>query len=110
MELSEQRLEGRMLCADLVHVTWLDNAVASTREAVLEDISPLGACVQVERQIPLGVEITIIAEVENESRSLCGVVSYCLYRDFGYFVGIRFLDQAHWSSQVFRPEHMIDPQ
>jgi hypothetical protein len=109
MKNNERRLEGRFLCADVVHVTWLEDAGIRSLEAVLEDISALGACVQVEEQIPLGIEITLIASNKNEEKALSGIVSYCVYRDYGYFVGIRFR-KAPWSTGVFLPEHLIDLQ
>lgn len=109
MKNTERRLEGRFLCADVVHVTWLQDPRIRTLEAVLEDISPLGACVQTEEQIPLGVEITLTGADRNDGKSLSGLVSYCVYRDYGHFVGIRFL-HTEWSSSVFLPEHLIDLQ
>jgi hypothetical protein len=103
MKNSERRLEGRFLCAEVVHVCWPASAGIRSLEAVLEDISPLGACVQVDEKIPSGVEITLKAD----HTSLSGLVSYCVYRDYGYFVGVRFL-LTHWSASVFLPQHLID--
>ena len=37
-----------------------------------------------------------------------GHVSYCAYRDYGYFVGIRFSDETKWSSGVFEPQHLTN--
>jgi hypothetical protein len=102
----ERRLESRFLCADVVHLTRIVGAQSKTVEAVLEDISPPGACVQVEEEIPLGTEVELTAG----EKSLCGVVSYCVYRDYGYFVGIHFLDETHWSSGVFVPGHLTNLQ
>jgi hypothetical protein len=105
MQKSELRLERRLLCADVVHVSWPASDGVRTIEALLEDISPLGACVQIEEQLPLNIEITLTAEGKN----LSGLISYCVYRDYGYFVGIRFL-RTHWSSGVFLPRHLTDLQ
>jgi len=77
-----------------------------TVEAVLEDISPQGACVQVEECIPLGARIAISATSGAKAR-FSGRVSYCVYRDSGYFVGIQLSDATKWSSGVFEPRHMI---
>jgi hypothetical protein len=107
----ERRLEGRFLCADLVTVEWLADVGSGveprTVEAVLEDISALGACVQVEERIPPGSAISIAAITGEHTRFL-GHVSYCVYRDYGYFAGIRFADETRWSSRVFEPQHLID--
>jgi hypothetical protein len=102
MENTERRLEGRFLCADVVKVTRVEGDPRKTLEAVLEDISPLGACVQVEEQIPLGMEVVL----SSGGKCLSGVVSYCVYRDYGFFVGIHFLDETHWSKGVFVPDHL----
>jgi hypothetical protein len=88
-----------------------------TVEAVLEDISPLGACVQVEERIPLGATISISAHSSPANTTLgafkeparfSGHVSYCAYRDYGYFVGVRFSDETKWSSGVFEPRHLTN--
>jgi hypothetical protein len=111
--MNERRFEGRFLCADLVRVDWL--AGARTAEAVLEDISALGACVQVEEFIPPGAAISIstISKMDAlvdsiEPARFTGRVSYCVYRDYGYFVGIRFSNETKWSSGVFEPQHLTD--
>jgi hypothetical protein len=120
--MMERRFECRFLCADLVRVDWLagensgEHAGVNSRtvEAVLEDISALGACVQVEERIPPGAAISISvrsppAEAESEKPArFSGHVSYCVYRDYGYFVGIRFSDENRWSSGVFEPQHLTN--
>jgi hypothetical protein len=108
--MNERRLDGRFLCADLVKVAWrvgcsLDGREAfRTVEAVLEDISPLGACVQVEEMIPAGSPVSI----SKEAAQFFGEVSYCVYRDYGYFAGVRFSDETRWSRGKFVPEHLTD--
>ena len=107
--MNERRHESRFLCADLVKVEWFsedgDNKTLRAVEAVLEDISPLGACVQVDEPVPVGATILISAGEEEVAR-LCGQVSYCVFRDYGYFVGIRFSNDSRWSSGVFEPQHL----
>ena len=76
-------------------------------EAVLEDISPHGACIQVEEPIPTGVPILISAE-RDETARLAGEVSYCVFRDYGYFIGVRFAEETLWSSTSFRPQHLTN--
>ena len=129
--MSERRLENRFLCAELVTVDWVaaeaecesgsggsvrgspGNASDAHRtvEAVLEDISTLGACVQVEEHIPLGsaisISVTSAPGIDPPAR-FSGEVSYCVFRDYGYFVGIRFADENRWSSSEFEPQHMTN--
>ncbi len=118
--MNERRYESRFLCADLVTVEWLkdssdvDSQDAATvgrerlcvGEAVLEDISAHGACVQIEEPIPVGVPI--ILSVREPDAKLAGQVSYCVFRDYGYFIGIRFAPETIWSSGVFVPQHLTD--
>lgn len=103
----ERRTEPRMLCADLVEVRWKDPGGKSRRAvANLEDISLSGACVQVDLQIPLGVEVTI----SYPKGEFTGIVRYCHFREIGYFVGLQFEDGCKWSSKSFRPMHLLDPR
>jgi len=105
MHMTERRLESRYLCADLVRVDWLAGEDEfSTIEAVLEDISPQGACVQVDVPIPEGCTISLTAGLKQ----FTGFVSYCTIREFGYFVGIRFSDPAAWSTSTFEPQHLTN--
>jgi hypothetical protein len=126
--MMKRRFEGRSLCAELVRVDWqaaeasgeVAGAVSGERsgvnsrtaEAVLEDISASGACVQVEEFIPPGVAISIstIARLADpvETTRFTGCVSYCVYRDYGYFVGIQFSNETKWSSGDFEPQHLTN--
>jgi hypothetical protein len=107
--MNERRYESRFLCADLVKVEWFseddDGKNLRTAEAVLEDISSLGACVQVDEPVPVGAKI-LISVGDKEVARLCGQVSYCVFRDYGYFVGIRFSNETRWSSGIFEPQHL----
>lgn len=73
-------------------------------DAVLEDISPMGACVQVEESIRLGSQISLTIGDNRFS----GLVSYSVYRDYGYFVGVRFSDETEWSADTVIPQHLTD--
>lgn len=103
--MTERRLEKRLLCADLVRVDWN----VRTLEGVLEDISPQGACVQLEEQIPTG-EAIAISEPAAESALFAGLVTYCVRRDCGYQVGVRFTGPTAWSCGVFEPQHLTNPE
>lgn len=108
--MMERRLEVRCLCSDLIRVHWKDaQNEMQTMEAVLEDICTQGACVQVEEPIPPGVAITMTVLAGGVMR-FTGSVSYCLYREYGYFVGIRFSEETRWSSGAFEPRHLTNLQ
>jgi hypothetical protein len=96
-----------MLCADLVDVHWKDQAGRSRHSvANLEDISLSGACLQVEKPVPLGTPMRI----SYPNGELMGKVKYCVFREIGYFLGIEFEQGQRWSSRHFKPQHMLDPR
>ncbi len=101
--MKERRIEKRLMCADLVRVEWNIRSL----EGVLEDISPQGACIQVEEPIPEGEAISIL-EIEGHSPPFTGWVTYCVYRDYGYFVGVQFSRATPWSPGVFEPQHLTN--
>jgi hypothetical protein len=105
--MMDRRIEPRMLCADLVDVVWKDQT-GRTRRGVanLEDISLSGACLQVDRPVPLGTAFRI----SYPSGELMGTVKYCVFREIGYFLGIEFEAGSQWSQRRFRPQHLLDPR
>ena len=103
----EQRIDPRMMCAELVEVLWKDKAGRLHRDvANLEDISLSGACVQLEKPVQKGTRIT----VNYGDGEMPATVRYCLYRDLAYFLGVQFDDGCKWSTQRFRPQYMLDPR
>jgi len=105
--MNDRRFETRMLCADLVDVQWKDQAGRTRHDAAnLEDISLSGACLQVERPLPLGANLRI----SYPNGQLQGKVRYCVFREIGYFLGVEFEAECQWSQRQFRPQHMLDPR
>ncbi len=96
-----------MMCADLVEIEWHD-ASGRPRKTVanLEDISRLGACLQVEEEIPLRTSVRMTVLNTNYS----GAVRYCVFREFGYFLGIQFDPGTRWNARAFKPLHLFDPR
>lgn len=102
-----RRVETRLLCADLVDVQWRDPTGRLRRSvANLEDISLSGACLQVDRPVPLGTKFRIA----YPSGKLNGKVKYCVFREIGYFLGIEFEPGSEWSQRSYRPQHLLDPR
>jgi hypothetical protein len=96
-----------MLCADLVEIEWKDQKGKRRRDmANLEDISLSGACIQIERPVPLGTQMRIA----YPSGTLSGTVKYCVFREIGYFLGIEFDPGCRWSQRAYRPQHLLDPR
>jgi hypothetical protein len=96
-----------MLCADIVDVQWKDKS-GSIRKgtANLEDISLSGACLQVDRPIPLQTDVRI----SYPKGVLVGKIRYCVFREIGYFLGVEFEPGCHWSARHYRPQHLLDPR
>jgi hypothetical protein len=107
MQETENRREtDRMLCAELVELCWQDPAGRQQRRvANLEDISLSGVCLQIEGTIPSGTPVSI----RYGDGELLGSVRYCRYEGIGYFLGVELADGCKWSSQHYRPEHLLNP-
>jgi hypothetical protein len=96
-----------MLCADLVNVQWRDEKDRPKKAvANLEDISLMGACLQLDQAIPLNTPVKITVP----NGHMVGHCRYCVYREIGYFIGIEFEPGANWSRRSFKPQHMFDPR
>jgi hypothetical protein len=105
-EKHNRRETGRLLCAELVELSWLDaRGRMQRRVANLEDISLSGVCLQIEGTIPSGTPVTVL----YGDGELLGTVRYCRFEGLGYFVGVELVDGCKWSSQHYRPEHLLDP-
>jgi hypothetical protein len=103
--MQDRRSEVRMMCADVVEVSWKDERGRSRRAVgLLEDISPSGACLQLEMPVPLGTGVCW----DSKRRKFHGQVRYCVYREIGYFVGVEMQSGSRWSKRSFRPRHLLD--
>jgi hypothetical protein len=100
-----QRSDERSLCAELVKVIWTDESGGKQKElAALEDISPGGACLQVEHPIAVDTPISLL----YPDGRYHGRVRYCLFQHTGYFVGVEFDPGYQWSKQQFMPSHLLE--
>jgi hypothetical protein len=104
--MKERRIEGRLLCADLVEIEWSDRSRRTHRAVVnLEDISVSGASLQTEQPLEIGSAIRILMQ----DKHMLACVKYCIHREIGYFAGVIFMG-AKWSRQRYRPKHLLDPR
>ena len=101
--MNNRRTEPRFLCAELVKVRVQDEAGLREETCNLEDISPSGACVQLEAAAQTGADI----ELTCAQCSLRGKVRYCVSSPLGYDVGIAFDQRKSWSPQRFKPKHIL---
>jgi hypothetical protein len=105
--MEERRTDPRLLCAELVQISWKDGSGRKRRRvANLEDISLTGICLQMESRLPEGA----LLSMQYGDGELIGTVRYCMFRDNAYFIGIRFEEGCRWSTQHFRPQHLLDPR
>jgi hydrogenase maturation protease len=102
----DRRKEPRLLCADLVSVSWTDRDGMNRQEvANLEDISDHGVCLQFEQAVPAGTQVFIQAGEAH----LEGVVRYCREELFGWFCGVELVPGSEWPKETFQPRHLLDP-
>jgi hypothetical protein len=98
------RREDRDLCADLVKLQWDPESGSTYCEwAILEDISPLGACLEVEAPIPTGT----IVSLQFTTDCCQARVKYCRFDKVKYLLGVEFEQGYRWSRRRFKPEHLI---
>jgi hypothetical protein len=102
--MDERRAEPRYMCSDLIKVRWEGAGLAEVT-ANLEDISPSGACIQLEQPVPPGSAITLMLG----RHKFKGCVRYCRRHEFGYFAGVRFDSGQKWSRDLYEPQHLLDP-
>jgi hypothetical protein len=103
--MKERRNESRYLCADLVRIEWQASGEDFRSEgALLEDISAFGGCVQVDHPIPLGA--TMLLWIRDTV--FAGHVCFCVFRDYGYFVGMQFSKDTKWNSETVVPNHLTN--
>ncbi len=103
--MQSKRAEIRNMCADVLEVRWNDTHGKVRRStALLEDISPSGACLQVESEIPVGVRI----RWECQNQPFAGRIRYCTFREIGYFAGVEFEAGVTWSKQTYTPRHLLE--
>lgn len=105
--MAERRIEPRLMCADLVEIEWRDGKGREQKAvANLEDISAFGACLQVESEIPLRTAV----KMRVMKTYYQGEIRYCVFREFGYFLGVQFEPGVKWNSRAFKPLHLFDPR
>jgi len=103
--MKEARSEPRYMCADLVKVVVHDaGRPPSEVVANLEDISPSGACIQLDEAIGEGADIELVC---SQCR-MKGKVRNCRFVDIGYDVGVEFSQRGSWNRERFEPKHLLD--
>lgn len=103
--MDARREFSRFSCAQLARVNWMVGQERfETAEAVLEDISPMGGCIQLEQPVPVGSVIMLTFRGERFN----GRVRHCVAGEFGYFVGVKFAPDNTWSQNLALPAHLTN--
>ncbi len=106
--MHDRRTKSRMLCADLVEIKY-QSPLGTAQEitANLEDISTNGVCLQTEEAFPIGTRL----EIKHSRGQFSGEVRYCKFCEpVGYFLGVEFIGDCHWTQKEYKPMHMLDPR
>jgi hypothetical protein len=103
----QRRGEERTFCKTWVEIHW-KNQLGQTREAIanLEDISMSGACLQLERPIPLRTVLTFT----YQNTELTGTVRHCVLREVGFVLGVQFDPGCRWSARNFKVPRQVQPR
>lgn len=102
--MTERRFETRMMCAGLIQVALRNGKGERRASALLEDISPSGACIQLDFAVPVGSSVAIL----HAKGELRGEVRYCRYLEIGYYAGLQFEAGRGWRREEFLPESGLD--
>ena len=110
MKNSKDALQGHQqwhICSDVVTVRWPRSGKQERMEtAVLEEIGPDGAVVQLENEVSCHTTVRL----DCSTAGFDGVIRECRYeKGLGYFVKIFFAADQQWSTDVYQPRHLMDP-
>jgi hypothetical protein len=61
---------------------------------------------QFEIAVPLGATL----RWGSPKQEFTGEVCYCVFREIGYFVGVKFDARSKWSKKSYKPQHLLDLQ
>ena len=104
----ERRGSKRLLCSDLVQLSWQDLKGGHYREvAILENLSLSGVGLFTGVPLPENTEIRLA----GAEAVLTGRVKQCVFRENGYVVGIELNDDSKWAQDpgcAFLPQHLLD--
>ena len=102
--MAQKRREPRYMCAELVNIVIRDqDQTVQETKANLEDISPSGACIQMEKAVRVGADIEIVCA----KCKLRGKVRNCRYAETGYDVGVAFDQPSAWDVRRYKPAHLL---
>ncbi len=101
---NDRRRAARELCSDFVQFAWNDQQGRRiSYVGILEDVSPEGMCVQSDLPVPVGQALHLHTKgFDGEAQ-----VAYCELVEYGYVIGLEFLDGYMWDREKWRPQHLL---
>ncbi len=52
----------------------------------------------------------MMIRIRRKDAFFAGSVCYCVFRDYGYFVGMRFAEDTVWNKATAAPQHLTNLQ
>jgi hypothetical protein len=103
-EAKEQRKSGRLMCSELVEITFQDQAGRWIRETgVIENVGAKGLGVSFSIPITVGRAVT----VSNPRFRSEAVIKHCAFEEYGYLLGLEFSGGFEWDHADWEPEHLL---
>ena len=91
----------RYLCSELVVLKRGETDTIVNLEEIWSD----GAAIEMDDGVEIGKQVELVCQ-ENR---LAGKIAGAEKHEFGWRIELKFLPATRWSPEVFRPQHMIDP-
>jgi hypothetical protein len=100
-----RRKTSRNSCADVITIRWNDDTGQRRSEvAILDDISPVGACIGLNEGIAPETKVSL----HYPKGQYQGKIKYCRYFELGYFLGVAFDKGYRWSKKDFEPSFLVE--
>jgi hypothetical protein len=107
MEVHERRRQPRLLCAEIVQVSWaLGGRSPCTQIANLDDVSSGGACIVTDDPVPVGAPMVITCHADK----FLSKVRHCTQHGLGWLVGVEFEPDSRWQTAMSRLGSLVDPR
>lgn len=100
--MQEESKSPRYLCSDLLRISGIGSW---SGWANLEEIWDRGAILESDIPIKTGEKLLLT----KDGGKIWGQVQLCAEHPFGYRIHLDFLFDQKWSTDLFRPEHLFDP-
>ena len=100
----DRRKSQREMCSDFVQVAWFDQrGYRISNVGLIEDVSPEGLCLNLDLPVAVGATVHLHTKgLDGEAQ-----VRYCELGDYGYLVGLEFLDGLSWDREKWQPKHLL---